>query len=246
MMGMLARMVGTCKPGELAAGPLLPGIYAVRMVLYYVYDPMCSWCWAFRPAWKNLCEILRTQVPDLRIVNLLGGLAPDSDEPMSSSLRAKIQQHWRTIQRVVPDTPFNFDFWTRCTPRRSTFPACRAVIAAGMQPDAGAHALEMEERMFLAIQQAYYLQARNPSDEALLVQLADEIGLDKERFIIDLNAEDVHKRLMREIELSRRIGVRGFPSLILEQGDRHHPIAIDYRNEASMWMQLLSLTADKS
>jgi putative protein-disulfide isomerase len=216
------------------------------MTLYYVHDPMCSWCWAFRPAWVKLRAILRAQAPDLRVVSLLGGLAPDSDMPMSPSLRAEIQQHWRTIQQVVPDTPFNFDFWTRCIPRRSTFPACRAVIAAGMQADATGNALEVEDRMILAIQQAYYLQARNPSDEALLVQLAGETGLDGKRFAIDLNTAAVHNRLAREIELARRIGARGFPSLIMEHHAHYHPVAIDYSDAEGMRMQILSIADGKS
>lgn len=212
------------------------------MTLYYIHDPMCSWCWAFRPIWTKLRAILQEQTPDLHIVNLLGGLAPDSDVPMSPSLRAEIQQHWRTIQRVAPDTPFNFDFWTRCIPRRSTFPACRAVIAAGMQGDVTGNAPEIEERMILAIQEAYYLQARNPSDEALLVQLAGEIGLDGKRFAIDLNTAIVHDRLACEIGLARRIGACSFPSLIMKHRGHYRPIAIDYRDVESMRTQIQSIT----
>jgi hypothetical protein len=35
----------------------------------------------------------------------------------------------RRIERSVPGTKFNFEFWSRCRPRRATYPACRAVIA---------------------------------------------------------------------------------------------------------------------
>ena len=43
-------------------------------VLYYVHDPMCSWCWGFRPTWLALQD----QLPEgVRVQRLLGGLAPD-------------------------------------------------------------------------------------------------------------------------------------------------------------------------
>ena len=87
---------------------------------------------------------------------------------MAPQMREYLQQTWRRIQQRIPGSQFNFDFWTSCEPRRSTWPACRAVIAAREQ---GA---ENDERMTRAIQEAYYLRARNPSDEAVLVTLAGE------------------------------------------------------------------------
>ena len=129
--------------------------------LYYFHDPMCSWCWGFRPTWQALQENL----PDTVAVQyVLGGLAPDSDQSMPDELRRMIQNTWQRIQQEL-GTEFNFDFWTQNTPRRSTFPACRAVIAA--------HQQGMEQEMILAIQQAYYLRALNPSDLSILRQLGE-------------------------------------------------------------------------
>lgn len=100
------------------------------MKLYYVHDPMCSWCWAFRPVWTEIAQALPRHVIAER---LLGGLAPDSELPMPESMRAYIETTWRKIQEVAPETPFNYEFWSRCKPRRPTYPACRAVIAAMRQ-----------------------------------------------------------------------------------------------------------------
>jgi putative protein-disulfide isomerase len=138
--------------------------------LYYFHDPMCSWCWAFRPLWNELVIGLPNNISYQRI---LGGLAPDTDQAMPLDIQAKLQSVWQKIQQTVPGTPFNFDFWEKCTPRRSTYAACRAVIAAKQQ-DPG-----HEETMILAIQQGYYLEARNPADMTTLIELATEIGLDR-------------------------------------------------------------------
>ena len=75
--------------------------------LIYVHDPMCSWCWGFRPNFLALCR----QLPEKVAVSLLlGGLAPDSDQPMPAQLQSKLQDTWRRIQTRIPDTRFNFDF----------------------------------------------------------------------------------------------------------------------------------------
>jgi putative protein-disulfide isomerase len=194
-------------------------------ILFYAYDPMCSWCWAFRPAWLRLQQGLP---PLVRLQPLLGGLAPDDDLPMAPELQLHLQATWRRIQQRVPGTQFNFDFWTRCRPRRSTYPACRAVIAAREQAPA------LQSAMILAIQEAYYLQARNPSDLGTLAELASEIGLDADRFRADLRSASTDRALRQEIGRCRALGLSSFPSLALETATGRWPIPVHYTDTRAM------------
>ena len=198
-------------------------------VLYYVHDPMCSWCWAFRPVWELICRELPS---GLRTARLLGGLAPDTDQPMPAPMQTDLRAVWQTIQQRVPGTRFNFEFWRRCRPRRSTYPACRAVIAARNQGQ------EFEEPMVLAIQQAYYLRSLNPSDNDTLVMLAGEIGLQPQVFSQGLQAKATQLRLLQEIKRGRDMGARGFPSLVLEQQGRYRLLDYDYRDPGVVLRQL--------
>jgi putative protein-disulfide isomerase len=157
---------------------------------------------------------------------MLGGLAPDSEAPMPETTRDYVQANWRRILETVPGTRFNFDFWRLCQPRRSTYPACRAVIAA-MEQDAS-----HEEPMILAIQEAYYLNARNPSDDSTLIDLARSLGLDAKRFAVDLNSEGSRAELSRQIAFSQRIGAQGMPSLILEAGGNYRCLPREYHDPA--------------
>lgn len=187
--------------------------------LYYFHDPMCSWCWAFRPFWNEIVAGLPDNVQCQRI---LGGLAPDTDQVMPIEMQAKLQGVWQKIQQTVPDTQFNFEFWEKCTPRRSTYAACRAVIAARRQNS------QYEETMILAIQQAYYLEARNPADKGTLIELANEIGLDRAIFSADIESPTVQQTLLKEIEFTRRLEVKGFPTLLLEKEGAFTAIIYDY------------------
>jgi len=195
-----------------------------RPVLYYFHDPMCSWCWGYRPAWQALKASLPAGV---RVENILGGLAADSDEPMPVELQAHIKGHWRHIESEL-GTAFNFDFWAENQPRRSTCQACRAVLSARRQG--------LEEAMIEAIQRGYYLRAMNPSNDEVLAQLAREIGLDEAEFCDDLMSEDVQQQLTEQIEFSRATNISGFPSLFLncnDNGEGEHkvlPITIDYKD----------------
>lgn len=201
--------------------------------LIYVHDPMCSWCWGFSETWEHLKEQLSDDVP---VIRLLGGLAPDWDEPMPEAMQQMLQQTWQHIEQVIPGKRFNFDFWTKCQPRRATYPACRAVIAAREQGE------EFDELMTRLIQQAYYQQARNPSDNTTLIELADELGLDTTRFTEQLNSDQTQKILLEEISSARAMGVNGFPSVLVEEGGQLRLIATSYTDAEAMLAQIISVT----
>ena len=197
--------------------------------LLYFHDPMCSWCWAFRPAFTAL----RAQLPiDLTLRRMVGGLAPDNDQPMPEEMREKVKGFWRTIQETVPGTRFNFAFWENCTPRRSTYNACRAVLAAARQSP------KHEELMIEAIQRAYYLDARNPSDLDTLIELAAEIGLDRDRFATEIASDAVEAQLREEVAFARSGRIHGFPSLAVRSESGLQPIEVDYRDSEAMRKQI--------
>ncbi|WP_413692902.1 DsbA family protein [Psychromonas sp. KJ10-2] len=180
-----------------------------QAVLHYVYDPMCSWCWGFKKTWLQLEKMLTKD--DIEIKYQLGGLAPDSDQVMPVELQQTLQGIWRTIHTKL-DTEFNFDFWTECQPQRSTYPACRACLIAREEGK--------EQEMLLAIQQAYYLQAKNPSLSSTLIALAEQVGLDSEHFATQLTSQEVNAKLMEEISGSRAMPIQGFPSFSLNSRGR--------------------------
>ncbi|MDQ7016575.1 MAG: DsbA family protein [Gammaproteobacteria bacterium] len=197
--------------------------------LYYIHDPMCSWCWAFTTVWKQI----QTQLPpQINVKRLLGGLAPDSDQAMPIETQQQIKQAWQQIEQRLPQKKFNFDFWTNNQPRRSTYPACRAVIAARDQDP------RCDLLITQAIQKAYYQQARNPSDDSTLLELATALTLDPNRFAQQLNAIATQNQLKEEIRLCRHMHVSRFPSLVLEQNGAYWPIEIDY-NDAHISLEVI-------
>ena len=185
---------------------------------------MCSWCYAFAPVWGGVREAVGNRVT---IRTVLGGLAPDTDAPMPGEMCRKIRRTWQRIEEVVPGTAFNYAFWSRCQPRRSTYPACRAVIAARAQ---GA---EYEHAMVAAIQRGYYREARNPSLVQTLTALAAEIGLETARFRATLASEACERTLQAEIGRSLSLGVQGFPTLVLVSGHTGMAVQHDY-NDAEL------------
>ena len=200
-------------------------LFSEAPVLVYVHDPMCSWCWGFRSAHDDLIKMLPREI---RVVRLLGGLAPDSDDPMPVEMRGYLKDTWKRIQEIIPGTEFNFDYWDVCEPRRSTYPACRGVIAASELAEGS------DDAMTRAIQEAYYLNSKNPSNQDTLADCAVSIGLDPERFVVALNSERTNQILMEQINLSRQMGVQGFPSLVMAQAGRAAQIRVNHTDAKAM------------
>ena len=178
----------------------------MKPVLYYIHDPMCSWCWGFKNSWEAMQAQLSEKL-DIRYV--LGGLAPETQEPMPMDMREMLEQTWHRVSEKT-GARFNYDFWRNNTPMRSTYPACKAVLLAR---DAG-----KELAMIAAIQALYYQQAGNPSDYEQLYLLAEKTGMDVEVFKPAIHAVGTQQRLLQEIMFAESLGAQGFPSLVLEKG----------------------------
>ncbi|NBQ33855.1 MAG: DsbA family protein [Gammaproteobacteria bacterium] len=193
----------------------------MKNTLYYVLDPMCSWCWGFSKTWSAIKSSLSDEIS---IQYVMGGLAPDSNEPMTDEMRDYIQTMWRKIERSVPGTKFNYDFWTNCSPRRSTYLACRAVIAIRKQNPS------LEEQMINSIQHTYYIEAKNPSDDSTLIDLASKLDIDIEQFKKTLNNNETQSLLLEDISIAKQLGAQGFPSLFYKDSKEIRPLQIDYNN----------------
>jgi putative protein-disulfide isomerase len=154
---------------------------------------------------------------------------------MEPAMREMLQQTWKRIQLVIPGTEFNFDFWQINEPRRSTYPANRAVIAARLQGE------QYDAAMTVRIQRAYYLEARNPSNNDTLIELAADIGLNATQFATDLTAASTHAGLLDEIQRARGLGINGFPSLAVVSPAGLYHIGLNYLDAQPMLEQIESI-----
>lgn len=188
------------------------------MHFLYVMDPMCSWCYGFQPELERFLD----QFPLTKVDWVMGGLAPDNNQPMDDELKQSIASYWHQIEQNT-QVSFNHDFWTLNTPYRSTYPACRAVIAAeGLIEDG-------TEKMVKAIQSAYYLEAKNPSLEETLLGCASSLDLDEHQFLECFKSEETEKAFQQHLHITQQLQVRGFPALFyIDEGNQAYPLALGF------------------
>ncbi len=188
------------------------------MRFIYVMDPMCSWCYAF----QDELDSFVSQFDSVNLDWVMGGLAPDSSEPMEQQMRQAIASYWVQIEQQTEVT-FNHDFWSLNTPYRSTYAACRAVISAQALAEQGA------EKMVKAIQHAYYKLAQNPSLQTTLVECASSIGFEPIKFAQVLESQSTEDQLRQHLVLTQQLQVRGFPALFyIDQANRAVALTLGY------------------
>lgn len=176
--------------------------------LWYIADPMCSWCWGFMP----VIEKIRSEYSGrFKLELLLGGLRPGTKDPMPPAQRQEILHHWEAVHRTTGQ-PFRFEGALPEGFVYDTEPASRGVVAVSLiNPDA-------VFPFFKAVQTAFYAEQQNVTSSAVLAQLAGNMRVDTQRFA-QIFESDTAKNLTREhFHRSRRLGVSGFPTVIMEDG----------------------------
>lgn len=183
-------------------------------ILWYFADPMCSWCWGFSPVIETLRDDYRAR---MKIALVLGGLRPGETAPMTAAGREDILHHWRAVQAR---TGQHFRFDNALPPGfvYDTEPACRAVVTVG-GIDAG-----QIFPLFKAIQTAFYAGGRDVTEPGVLAGLAAELGADTQAFERAFNSDAARARTQAHFRQARQAGVKGFPTLIVQQDAQLHTI----------------------
>jgi putative protein-disulfide isomerase len=90
------------------------------------------------------------------------------------------------------------------------------------------------------IQKAYYLNALNPSNEDILINIARDIGLNEDLFKEDLKSSEVNDLLLNQIHTTKTMPINGFPSLVLVRENNLERINIDYLNSNYIINQIIT------
>ena len=97
--------------------------------------------------------------------------------------------------------------------------------------------------MLTRLHEAHYLQGRRIADEAVLIELAREIGLDRSAFSSELavaHGEAVKSHFAESRELLSRAGGRGFPTFLLERnGDLERLDHTQFLGRPEAWQDAL-------
>jgi putative protein-disulfide isomerase len=175
-------------------------------ILWYIADPMCSWCWGFAPIVK---AIRLNYSEDLKIEPVMGGLRPGTKLAMASEQRAEILSHWKAVNRRT-DQPFSFEGAMPEGFIYDTEPSCRGVVAMALiNPGLVFSLLE-------SIQFSFYVEQKDVTNPKILAQLAGKIGVDMDLYLQVFESDEAKNKVSIHFNKVRRWGVNSFPTIAVQ------------------------------
>lgn len=198
--------------------------------LVYIGDPMCSWCYGFSPELEKSLIELENKV-DFELV--MGGLRPYNTQTMKD-LGDFLKGHWEEVNHrsgqkfkyeILKDQSFVYD----------TEPPSRAVLVMRkLNP-------EKEFEFFKAIQKAFYQENKNTNKVETYLELAKKYGIKQQTFKAEFESEELKKAIKEDFEKARKMGITGFPSMILEKNGKYHLISNGYTKAEEIVEKVLKL-----
>jgi putative protein-disulfide isomerase len=175
-------------------------------ILWYIADPMCSWCWGFAP----IVKAIRLNYSErLKIEPVMGGLRPGTKLAMVSEQRAEILSHWKAVNRRT-DQPFSFEGAMPEGFIYDTEPSCRGVVAMALiNPELSFSLLE-------SIQFSFYVEQKDVTNPTILAQLAGKIGVDMNSFLQVFESDEAKNKVSIHFNKVRRWGVNSFPTVVVQ------------------------------
>ncbi|HJO71548.1 MAG: DsbA family protein [Rhodospirillales bacterium] len=188
--------------------------------IFFVADPMCSWCWGFSPVITAIDETGRGRA---KITLVVGGLRPGTTEAMDEGMKATIRHHWEEVGRAS-DQPFSFEFFERQGFVYDTEPACRAAVTVRRL------APEATLPYFATLHRAFYVDGEDTTDPATLGRLAEEFGVDRKAFAEEFASDDMKRATLEDFQFSRRLGVTGFPTVVVNDHRGYAYLSMGFRS----------------
>src|SRR6267143_496161 len=132
-------------------------------------DPWCWWSWGLEPILQRLQEVYGDNV---QITYKMGG-------------EFESRKGWMDESVALTQMPVQPDYYFRCQVE-SSFPACKAFKAAGLQSE------DKAVRYFRRMMEAYGLECLPATDDTL-VKLGGDVGLDKDGLRKDMHSDAVEE-----------------------------------------------------
>lgn len=205
-------------------------------------DPVCSWCWGSEPLIKKL----ETNYDgNIKVNFVMGGLVEDirdfSDNANGiggdlSQVNSQIISHWLEASKIhgMPVEEIGFNLFSN--ENNSTYPLNIAYKAAQFQDE------ELAKKFLRKMREAVAARAQKVNKTEILIELAQDSGLDIAKFIKSFSDGSAEKAFLEDREICREHRVHGFPTFLVKYGDDKQIVLRGYQSYENIKEVIKQLT----
>lgn len=191
--------------------------------ILYVTDPLCLWCYGMAPDLEDFYANLSS---DIECVTINGGLFPSNKARVADNFFRNYLKKAAAQVTEYTGQIFGDPFWKLLeTPgfNYDTEPSAKASVAVKKLRD------DVSMRAFIhQLQRAVFIEGKNPNEENILADIAEQQGINREDFLFLFNSDDNTKETHNEYIQALEMGVKGFPALIYIHEEKGYGLAAGY------------------
>lgn len=177
--------------------------------IYYVMDVLCGWCYGISDEINGLYEEYKDKI-EFEIIP--GGMwTGNYTQKMNKNLAAYIIEHNGHIEKISGKrfgVGFNSLLQTEIV--LDSMPGSKALTLAKTLDKNKVFSYLKE------IQNAFFVEGRDIKDKNLYAELAEKVGYDKDLFNSKWDTVELEKETQNAFAKVRELGVRSFPTVILD------------------------------
>jgi len=152
----------------------------------------------------------------------MGGLRTGTGEAMTPQLRDEILHHWHEAHRRTGQS-FQFEGAMPEGFVYDTEPACRAVVAVSQLNSS------LSFSYLKRVHAAFYAEKKDVTNAVILSGLAEKMGLSTIDFTQTFHSNQLKLKTREQFQQSGQWGIRGFPTLILQNETEYNEITRGYQ-----------------
>lgn len=180
--------------------------------LWYVYDALCGWCYGFSPVMQ---EIHREYASALEFDVFSGGMIRGSRIGAIGEVAPYISWAYKQVEDrtgVRFGEKFLHGILADGTALFTSIPPALAMVV--FKRSKPAQALAFAHRL----QTAIYFEGIQPSEYGVYGEYAQEFGFDAKEFSEQMQHPATLEAAEQEFALCARLGITGFPTVLLQRG----------------------------
>ncbi|MFD2570397.1 DsbA family protein [Spirosoma soli] len=190
--------------------------------IIYIYDALCGWCYGFSPVIRRLYT---TYSGAFDFDVLSGGMMTGSRVRPIAEMRAYIEQASKVVEEHT-GVSFGEAYHTQILEpghytSDSEKPGMAMTLFKAVLPE---RALEFAT----TIQNALYRDGVDLNQDTNYGSLVEPFDIDPDEFIAHLSDNAIKEQTWAEFNLVAQYGINGFPSVIVDNGDKLFLVARGY------------------
>lgn len=196
-------------------------------VLYYVWDPLCGWCYGFAPVMDSVEQHYAGR---LKVELVLGGLAIGERAAPVSEAYGYIKGALQTVENrtgVAFGQGFR-DLLEEGSYVYNSLPPCKAIVRVRQT-----HPETVLEYAHL-VQSRFFREGANLNDPATYRAINRSLNLPEDLTDPVFNNPAWDEKLAEEFNRARELGATGFPTLVLQNGKSRVTLARGYTDFRSL------------